>query len=290
MRYRSTASRLREELSDLVDGLANLVQALPIREFQRESDFLVFVGRSDFCFGEPSSAQRAIQVELKRRYETASELLKILLSRGPDDLVGRLKEADTTFRDWLELNGNWSVTSDSAENARKVRESAKLFERILSVLDVVSDDEIIVVPDTNSLLSSAEPTEYRTVIGQNSFVFMLLPTVLGELDRLKVFHPNSDVREKARQVITRVKGWRKQGSLSTGVTVDKSILVKASHSEPDMNRTLSWLDAENKDDRIIASILALQGAYPAAHVILVSGDINIMNKADAALIETIEGP
>jgi predicted ribonuclease YlaK len=38
------------------------------------------------------------------------------------------------------------------------------------------------------------------------------------------------------------------------------------------------------------AILALQAEYPSAHVILVSGDINIQNKADAALIETIEGP
>ena len=37
-----------------------------------------------------------------------------------------------------------------------------------------------------------------------------------------------------------------------------------------------------------ARILALQGEYPSARVILVSGDINIQNKADAALIQTID--
>jgi predicted ribonuclease YlaK len=57
-----------------------------------------------------------------------------------------------------------------------------------------------------------------------------------------------------------------------------------------MSKTLSWLDADNRDDRIVASVLALEGEYPAAHVILVSGDINLLNKADAALIDTTEGP
>src|SRR5712671_5844699 len=141
MQYKSTASRLRNELSSVVDDLAGLIKALPIRRFQRESDLLVFIGRSDFCFGEPSAAQRATQVVLKRRYETIFAILRVVLRQSPEDLVGRLKEADSAFRDWLELNGTCSVTADSAENARKVKDSSKPFERILSVLDAVSSDD-----------------------------------------------------------------------------------------------------------------------------------------------------
>ena len=71
---------------------------------------------------------------------------------------------------------------------------------------------------------------------------MLLPTVLGELHRHEIEHRNEVVREKAKKIITRIKGWRNQGSLAAGVVVDSSIAVKASHSEPDMENTLSWLD------------------------------------------------
>ena len=53
-----------------------------------------------------------------------------------------------------------------------------------------------------------------------------------------------------------------------------------------MADSLSWLDADNADDRIIASVLHIQASSPSAHVILVTGDINLQNKADAAMIET----
>jgi predicted ribonuclease YlaK len=170
------------------------------------------------------------------------------------------------------------------------RQPAQPLQQILDVLDLASKGELIVVPDTNALLATTDPVDYRKVTGQDSFVFMLLPTVLGELDRLKIEHRNDVVREKAKKIITRIKGWRNQGSLAGGVVVDKSIVVKASHSEPDMDKTLSWLDADNRDDRIVASVLALQGEYPSAHVILVSDDINLLNKADAALIDTADAP
>ena len=64
----------------------------------------------------------------------------------------------------------------------------------------------------------------------------------------------------------------------------------AAGREPDLKNTLSWLDPSNNDDRIIASVLALQADSPSAQVILVSGDINLLNKADVAMIETAELP
>ncbi|UUZ65949.1 PIN domain-containing protein [Polaromonas sp. P1-6] len=64
--------------------------------------------------------------------------------------------------------------------------------------------------------------------------------------------------------------------------------VRALHNEPKVADSLSWLDADNADDRIIASVLHIQATSPSAHVILVTGDINLQNKADAAMIETAE--
>ena len=55
-----------------------------------------------------------------------------------------------------------------------------------------------------------------------------------------------------------------------------------------MGNTLSWLDPEIDDDRIIASILEIQAKYPGGNVALVTGDINLMNKADTARIYNAE--
>ena len=76
---------------------------------------------------------------------------------SPQDLVGRFGEADKRFRDWLELDASWSVTSSPLENGKKVQDAVKPLEQLLSVLDAVSEDEIILVPDTNSLLAASDP-------------------------------------------------------------------------------------------------------------------------------------
>jgi predicted ribonuclease YlaK len=74
------------------------------------------------------------------------------------------------------------------------------------------------------------------------------------------------------------------------VKVDKSMTIKALAREPDMQQTLSWLDANVPDDRIIASILSLQAERPGARIVLVTGDVNLQNKSNAALVETAEAP
>ncbi len=98
------------------------------------------------------------------------------------------------------------------------------------------------------------------------------------------------MRDKAKKIITRIKGWRQQGSLMNGVVFDKSIIIKAIHIEPDMANSLSWLNSNIADDPIIAGVLDFQAKQPSARIVLITGDINLQNKADAALIETAEMP
>ncbi len=52
-----------------------------------------------------------------------------------------------------------------------------------------------------------------------------------------------------------------------------------------MHDSLSWLDPAIADDRIIASVLEVQAANPSDQVVLVTGDINLLNKAEAACID-----
>jgi hypothetical protein len=283
------ASRVRNRLAAVVNALAQLMRGLPVRQLERHGHGVVIIA-PEYYWGDLSAEQRATQISLKRDYEPIAELLRLLLSRAPEDLLRQIDDADKRFRVWLELQNNWSLAPMPGANERALRSDAAALERILAVLDVTGTRDIVVISDTNSLLARADPIEYRSVVGNDSFTFMLLPTVLGELDRLKIEHRNPDVREKAKNTITRIKGWRQQGSLSSGVTVNKSITVKACHSEPDMRSTLSWLDANIADDRIVASVLAVQTEQPSARIVLVTGDINLQNKADAALIETAEVP
>jgi hypothetical protein len=69
-RHKSTASRLRTRLSSVVDRLAELVKALPVRRF-KQGEHVFFVGRPPFYFGERSAEQQANQFKLKREYEVS---------------------------------------------------------------------------------------------------------------------------------------------------------------------------------------------------------------------------
>lgn len=59
-------------------------------------------------------------------------------------------------------------------------------------------------------------------------------------------------------------------------------------TEPDFSNTLNWLNNDNMDDRIIASALEIQKQRTSSLVIIVTGDINLQNKAQMANLEFID--
>jgi predicted ribonuclease YlaK len=148
----------------------------------------------------------------------------------------------------------------------------------------------VVVPDTNALLKSADPSHYRGTIDSDAFRFVIVPTVLSELDGLKRTRASQPLGEKAEKVIRVIKGFRKQGSMLEGVTVAKTIKVLMIATEPRMSGLPSWLDSDNHDDRIIGSVLEIQYRELSSTVVLVTDDMNLQNKAEMAFIPWSELP
>ena len=283
----STASRLRSDFESLTQRVADFIRDIPIEWLDRHGGGVILVA-PDYDWGEPTDEQRNAQLTIKRDYEQWFEVFRSAFAMSPADLSRRIKKADRQMRKWIELHSNWELQPDPGLNEQKLWEDADEFIKILAILDAGGPTQAILVADTNAIIGHPDPVVYRSIAGDGSFVFLLLPTVLAELDALKNTHRNPDFREKVNKAITRVKGWRNQGSLRDGVTVDRTITVRAVAIEPDMQNTLKWLDKENRDDRIIAAVLEVQSAHPTAQVILVTGDINLLNKADVARIETAE--
>lgn len=282
----STADRLQTMLDTVANRLADLIAFAQAEREPPQTGMFVFI-RPRYSWRDLSAEQNAVQIEISRMYAPAAEVAKRLLKDVHEELHKRFESADEAFRVWLDFDSNWSLTGSPPENQRAMRKSMDDVLAVLKILSQVGAPGVILVPDTNALIAECDPVQYR-VMASSSFTFLLLPTVLAELDKLKVEHRNTDVRDKAERAVKRIKGWRDQGSLRTGVTVDKTITVRADHVEPDMKNTLSWLDSANSDDRIVASVVAVQAANPAARVVLVTRDINLQNKADAALIEVAE--
>jgi hypothetical protein len=53
---------------------------------------------------------------------------------------------------------------------------------------------------------------------------------------------------------------------------------------------LSWLDPANDDDRILVGFIEVMRQYPRCLVFLVTGDINLANKADYAGLPCVPPP
>ncbi len=286
----SVTVRLQSDLEDLTERIANLIRELPIDRRNRNGRVIV-VGAPDYNWRGATSEQMNAQLAIKRDYVEWFGIFNSVFANATDHLSRRIDKADKRFRMWIELKRNWSISYDRGANEEKLRADAKLFDEILAILDASGPAEIILIPDTNAIIGEPGPIHYKSIVSDNTFVFLLLPTVLAELDALKMNHRNPDFRKKVNKVITRIKGWRKQGGqggLLKGVTVDRTVTVRTVASGPDMEHTLSWLDKDSSDDRIIASVLEVQADQPNARVVLVTGDINLLNKADAARIETAE--
>lgn len=284
----SALTRLEATLDSVASDLSALLASVPLHRNNTDAGMFVIVGMPEFRWGELSAEQKHEQMRLLRRYSPASEVLSVWLQGAPKNLVAQFQTAHKCMLMWLELSSNFSISLNRESNRLRLIEAASEFHKILEVLAHGGRDQTLLIPDTNALLGHPDPTAYRKLTTAQEFEFLLLPTVLAELDELKILHRNPDVREKAEKLITRIKGWRKQGPLLDGITVDKTIRVRAAHQEPSVSKSLSWLDAENKDDRIIASSLEVQSRQPSTRLIVVTGDINLQNKCDAAFIETAE--
>jgi predicted ribonuclease YlaK len=164
------------------------------------------------------------------------------------------------------------------------------YYRLLGRFKSSDNPIIILVPDTNALIKAPDVGSYGAVVEQDKYTVVILPTVLSELDELKITHRSEEFRDKVESVIRRLKGLRQQGNMHDGVTVNNVVTVKMIAKEPDFKETLSWLDPTNNDDRIIAATLEVQREEPSSIVILVTTEINHQNKAAMADIPFIEPP
>ena len=152
-----------------------------------------------------------------------------------------------------------------------------------------SNNGILFVPDTNALLFNPDFETWR-FDGVKSFTIVLTPTILSELDKKKM-DSNEKVKEKAEKIIRKIKEYRRRETLNDGVPVVKGkINIKSLAVEPDMGKSLPWLDKTNGDDRFIATFIEVMRECPDSVVQLVTRDINLQNKMEFAKLPFVEPP
>lgn len=281
--------QIKRMLQEIELELVGFIEECEIKEFHNDPYSNVAIITPTYYWGKLTDNQKQVQMSLKKDFMEWIEHLNLLFLDASESTHYKIDETQKFILRWIEQeHGDWSVSSTVKNNIMKLREEFKILYDLIKILENKEVDELIVIPDTNSLIICHDFKDYKGIVEKDKFILILIPTVLEELDKLKIVHRERDFRDKINSIIRRIKGLRQQGSLIKGVTVDRTITVKMIAVEPNFEHTLSWLDPSNNDDRIIANTLELQRGYPSSKVLLVTNDINLQNKAEMAKIPYCE--
>lgn len=252
-------------------------------------DGFFIAGRSDYKWAELDLEGKQLQAKLNTMYNHFYELGEVLVSNLPKESIQDFCESGSTITNYIQhIDQLWEKSTQEVLD-KFHQEIEKQIYVIQNMFDEKSGIHII-VPDTNALLDNYnfEKWNFEEFV---KFEIVILPTVLSELDKLKVYHGNKEARDKARSIITRIKEYRRRGRLTDGVPIIKNkISLRTLPYEPKFEGTLSWLDPYNNDDRFLASFIEIMKLHINSVVVMITSDINLQNKAEFARLPFIEPP
>jgi len=258
--------------------------------YEPQSDLkFVRVCGSEYRWKGLNNEGKQIQNKLLKEYKEFINLVSVLIKDVSENMKNDFEECYSEILLYIEQNQQgWEEST--------VEVLSKLSEYIDKQMEVVDslydpkEGSLIMVPDTNALLSNPDIENWKFE-GVRKYNLLLVPTVSSELDKLKVNHNNVNIREKCKKIIRKLNEYRRRGTLTEGVPVIKDkIWIKAMAIEPDFNNTLSWLDIQNNDDRILASFIEIMRFHPKSIIILITNDLNLQNKAEFARIPWVPSP
>ena len=252
-----------------------------------EPDSFIF-STHPYSWKDLSIEGRQLQSRIFKEYLHFAERSRLLLLNQPPDSIAFFDESKNEIIGVINQERTYLPSQEEA-----LSEVYKNLDSQIKLLDNIYDQssgKILYVPDTNALLVNPRIEQWRFA-DVSEFEIILTPTVLSELDKLKIVYRLESVREKAEGLIRQIKGYRERGKLNDGVPLVSGVsALKSIAVEPNFNKTLSWLDPLNDDDRILASFIEVMKIYPNSPVIIVTNDINMQNKAEFAGIPFVEPP
>jgi hypothetical protein len=145
--------------------------------------------------------------------------------------------------------------------------------------------KVYLVPDTNALIRSPSLASWNFE-DISSFVLLLTPTVLEELDKLKVSE-KLELKEKAKSLVRQLKDFFGRGDAVQGVTIVKgriTLMTITSKAEEVM------FNNGNPDNQILGYMSAWMQRNLSEKLALVTDDINMMNKAVILGLPFIQAP
>jgi hypothetical protein len=273
---------LRIWAEDIIDLLKKLLQGSSVKA----GGWMGFD-----VWDELDDSSRQVQSRVLEEYRRFSSTLEFFLNKQPENTIKNFQESKKIILSVIQqdgeentLFGNCDLAFSEAEKA--IGEQIKLLNRLYTI----SQNKFVIVPDTNALLFNPDIQNW-SFDSIEQFSIVLMPTVLSELDKLKVDSRSESVRQKSEKLIRQIKEYKRRGKLTEGVTIVKNkIQLVAIAVEPKNSASLSWLDLDNNDDRLLASCFEIMRQMLNSQVILSTRDINLQNKAEFAHLSFVEPP
>lgn len=193
-----------EQILELLDKL--LEHSTLYQWNQPRSGIASFSGNHAWRVSDQGRRARSRLVEDYRRF---AAIVGTLLTEQPAKALKDFDKADKTLTRICEQSGStWHKTTDEARVAA-ANALARQLELVGDLYDP-SEGVPVYVPDTNALLHNPDLDEW-TFSGSKRFEIVLLPTVLAELDELKVSHRDPNLRQKSEALIGRIKSYQGRG-------------------------------------------------------------------------------
>jgi len=271
--------------------MMDLLDVSTIEQRIQDPDSPIVVIGPDRAWGGTDAKQTKLQMELKKAYLKWFEHFRVLFRQHPKEIQDKIQETDSFVRNWIEKEGGWD-TPETIDDAKDIfRSRIKEFDNLIDTMSGGKEPrKYILIPDTNALIAESNLARYTEVIGENKFEVVVLPTVMAELESLKLKNIDPRVREKIKTAIRYLKGLRKQGDPISGVKIGAGITVRWEPQEPDLQNSLGWLKNHILDDCILAGTIEILRDNPDALIVLVTSDIGLQNKAAYAYIPCAEPP
>ena len=203
---KSFLARLRERLDAIEQGMMNLLDVSTIGHFRNDPDSVVYIVAPPYHWEEPSSEKQRLQIDLKPLYQEWLPKVLLLVERAPDAMRKEMEELLSFLRRWIENEDNWDVEPRINANKEKCHNKIAELRDLIGQFGKEGYGKLVLIPDTNALVKAPDPAKYAKVAGAPEYTFVILPTVTGELDKLKVVHRDEAFRKKVESVIRRIKG------------------------------------------------------------------------------------
>lgn len=290
-------SQLRIELEEISSIVLDLLNISSIKKiYKSENPYYAFSTEPRkppefvYAWDKLTSDQERTQINVENRFTVwykrfCAVAVKFFQER-------ELIAINNSMRSWIAFRHGYTGSLPSTREDAK-QSFGKDVQAILSKLDELEKyfiASIILIPDTNALIVCPDIGKFTGLVGNEKCTVIIFSTVIGELDKLKMQHSDKEFGKKVSSVISRIKGWRNQGNILNGVTINKTITLKILPIEPMFDETVYWLDPSNNDDRIIAMAVNVQREYPTSSIILVTQDLNLQTKAELAHVTYLEPP